>query len=150
MNEDSTACTRRHLLTSSAVKLSGLALATALNEQQASADIQKPELQQHFDTLPKQPAQRPSAKAMISLWMQGGPSHHDLFDPKPGMVKRDGQPFPGQLKYDNAAQASSRVFATPWRFRQHGQCGMELSELIPHTGDIADDICLIRSMHTDQ
>ena len=148
MNEDSTACTRRHLLTSGAVKLSGLALATALKEQQASADIRKPELQQHFDTLPKQPAQNPSAKAMISLWMQGGPSHHDLFDPKPGMVKWDGQPFPGQLKYDNAAQASSRVFATPWRFRQHGQCGMELSELIPHTGDIADDICLIRSMHT--
>jgi hypothetical protein len=86
---------------------------------------------------------------LISLWMQGGPSHHDMFDPKPEMARYDGKPFPGEIKYDNAAQASSKVFATPWTFSPHGECGMELSELIPHLGDVADDITLIRSMHTD-
>lgn len=141
--------TRRHLLTSSAMSLSGVALAALLGREESRADIQKPDLQQRqFDTLPKSPGTSGQANAMISLWMQGGPSHHDMFDPKPGMVKWDGQPFPGEIKYDNAAQASSRVFATPWRFRRHGECGMELSELIPHTASVADDICLIRSMHT--
>ena len=85
---------------------------------------------------------------MISLWMQGGPSQLDLFDPKPEMAKYDGQPFPGEIKYDNAAQASSKVFHSPWKFSPRGECGMELSELLPHLGDIADNICLIRSMHT--
>jgi hypothetical protein len=101
-----------------------------------------------FDTLPKQPHHRPRARAMISLWMQGGPSHHDLFDPKPGMAKYDGKPFPGKIKYDNAAQASAKVFASPWKFAPRGECGMELSELLPHTAEVADDICLVRSMHT--
>lgn len=145
----STDSARRHFLASSAMSLSGAALAGLLGTQTASGDIQKPDLERRqFDTLPKAPVESPSANAMISLWMQGGPSHHDLFDPKPEMEKWDGQPFPGEIKYDNAAQASSQVFATPWRFRPHGACGMELSELIPHTGEIADDICLIRSMHT--
>jgi len=98
--------------------------------------------------LPKVPPAVPQAKAMISLWMQGGPSHHDLFDPKPEMAKYDGQDFPGEIKYDNAAQASSKVFHSPWKFSPSGECGMELSELLPHTQKIADDICLIRSMRT--
>lgn len=101
-----------------------------------------------YDTLPKQPHHEPQAKAMISLWMQGGPSHHDLFDPKPEMAKYDGKPFPGQIKYDNAAQASSKVLASPWKFSPRGESGIELSDLIPHTAEIADDITLIRSMHT--
>ena len=78
----------------------------------------------------------------------GGPSHIDLFDPKPEMAKYDGKTFPGKIKYDNAAQASSTVLASPWRFHKRGECGMELSELLPALGGIADDITLIRSMRT--
>ena len=116
---------------------------------EAAAQQKKPPIgPQSFDQSEKPAVSEPRAKAMISLWMQGGPSHHDLFDPKPGMKKYDGQPFPGEIKYDNAAQASSKVLASPWRFSHCGQCGMELSELIPHIGGIADDICLIRSTHT--
>ena len=85
---------------------------------------------------------------MISMFMQGGPSHLDLFDPKPELAKRHLQNFTGDIKYDNTADASTKLFASPWKFRKHGQCGMELSELLPHLGDVADDICLIRSMHT--
>jgi hypothetical protein len=140
---------RRHFLASSAMNVSSLALAWMLNHDRAAADGKKPDLQrQTFDTTPKTASTRPQATGMISLWMQGGPSHHDMFDPKPGMAKYDGQVFPGEIKYDNAAQASSKIFASPWRFRAHGECGMELSELIPHTASIADDICLIRSTKT--
>lgn len=140
--------TRRHLLASGAMSMGTLAAAW-LADQKATADTKKPALErQTFDTLPKQTEKRASADAMISLWMQGGPSHHDMFDPKPLLEKYDGKPFPGEIKYDNAAQASSKVFASPWKFQKRGQCGMELSELIPHTAGIADEICLIRSMRT--
>lgn len=140
---------RRHFVASGAMSVGSVALAWLLNRQQAEADLKKPALgRQVFDTIPKSPTAEPQAKAMISLWMQGGPSHHDMFDPKPEMQKYDGKEFPGEVKYDNAAQASSKVFASPWKFQPSGHCGMELSELIPHTATIADDICLIRSMKT--
>ena len=139
---------RRHFLATNAMSVSSVALAWLLHRD-AAAEIKKPDLQQRvFDTTPKPTTVEPRAMSMISLWMQGGPSHHDMFDPKPQLAKYDGKEFPGEIKYDNAAQASSKVFASPWRFRAHGECGMELSELVPHTASVADDICLIRSMHT--
>lgn len=140
---------RRHFLASNAMGISSVALTWLLDQEGLLAKPSKPDLQKRqFDLTPKQPQAEPRAKAMISLWMQGGPSHHDLFDPKPEMDKFDGKPFPGKIKYDNAAQASSKVLATPWKFKPRGECGMELSELIPHTAEIADDITLIRSTHT--
>ena len=140
---------RRTFLRQGAFGLGPLALAWMLQRDRALASPPKPALQPlTFDTLPKPPRAPAKATAMISLWMQGGPSHHDLFDPKPGMAEWDGQAFPGEIKYDNAAQASSKVFHSPWKFAPRGECGMELSELIPHTSAIADDICLIRSMKT--
>lgn len=140
---------RRHFNAASAMSVGSVALSWLLNREQATAELKKPVLgKQSFDTIPKVAAATPKASAMISLWMQGGPSHHDMFDPKPEMARYDGQQFPGEIKYDNAAQASSKVFASPWKFEPRGECGMELSELIPHTSSIADDICLIRSMKT--
>src|SRR5581483_8537217 len=82
------------------------------------------------------------------LFMQGGPSHIDLLDPKPLLARYEGQPFPGTIKYDNAAQASAKVLACPWRFRRCGQSGIEVSELLPHLGDVIDDVTVIRSMRT--
>ncbi len=140
---------RRHFLASSALQLGGLGLLSLLQEEAARAEPAKPALEPTvYDTSPKPTHHASRAKAMISLWMQGGPSHHDLFDPKPILNKYDGQPFPGEIKYDNAAQASSKVFASPWSFSHRGECGMELSELVPHLGDVADEITLIRSMKT--
>ena len=109
----------------------------------------KPELEQKtYDLLPKQPHHTSKAKAMISMFMLGGPSQIDLFDPKPELVKHNGKSFTGDIKFDNPAQASREIMAPLWKFKPHGQCGMELSELVPHLGRIADDITLIRSMHT--
>ncbi|WDI43786.1 DUF1501 domain-containing protein [Bremerella sp. P1] len=146
---DLAAGSRRHFMATSAMSLGSLAFSWMQQQEAWAAEQVKPPLgPQVFDTTPKVPAKRPRAKAMISLWMQGGPSHHDLFDPKPEMKKYDGQEFPGELKQDNKAQASSKVFASPWKFSPSGRCGMELSELLPHLQTVADDICLIRSMKT--
>ncbi|MDG2383242.1 MAG: DUF1501 domain-containing protein [Pirellulaceae bacterium] len=146
-------CSRRHLLKTSAFGLSSLAAAYLLQRDGVLADDSaipvKPELEpQTFDLSVKRPHHPPQAKAMISMFMLGGPSQIDLFDPKPELIKRHGQLFPGDVKFDNPAQASREIMAPAWKFRQHGECGMELSELLPHLGTIADDICLIRSMHT--
>ncbi len=140
---------RRHFLATHAFGICSTALAWLLQQDAASAAPPKPNLApEHFDLKPKPPQHRPAAQAMISLWMQGGPSHIDLFDPKPELTKRDGQPFPGDIKYDNAAQASATMLGSPWKFQQHGECGTELSELLPHLAEIVDDICLIRSTRT--
>ncbi len=141
--------TRRHFLSQQAFGLGGLALAWLLRDETALAVPPKPALERPtYDLKPRLPAREPQIRAMISMFMQGGPSHIDLFDPKPELTKRHLQTFTGDIKYDNAAEASAKLFGSPWKFSRHGQCGMELSELLPHLGTVADDICLIRSMHT--
>lgn len=140
---------RRHFLASSALGLQSLALAWLLKQDAEAAAPFKPELKpKSFDLTPKQPHHAPQATAMISLFMQGGPSHLDLFDPKPLLSRYDGKDFPGKVKYDNAAQASPVVLGSPWKFRQHGECGTALSELLPHLSEIVDDVTVVRSMHT--
>ncbi|MBD3675889.1 MAG: DUF1501 domain-containing protein [Planctomycetaceae bacterium] len=140
---------RRHFLASSAIGLQSLALAWLLKQEARAEAPFKPELKpKSYDLTPKQPPKPPQATAMISLFMQGGPSHIDLFDPKPDLEKYDGKDFPGKVKYDNAAQASPIVLASPWKFRQHGECGTAISELLPNLSEIVDDITVVRSMHT--
>jgi hypothetical protein len=143
-------CSRRHFLYGSALNLGSLGLAWLLNQDGLRAESpSKPELEpQTFDLLPKKPHFEPRAKAMISIFLVGGPSQIDLFDPKPELARLDGQDFPGEVKYDNPAQASRKVQAPLWKFHQYGECGMEMSELLPHIGSVADDLCLIRSMRS--
>lgn len=133
----------------SAFSLGSMALASLLRDDKLLAAPVKPFLGgERFDLEQKPAHQQGRAKAVISLFMMGGPSQVDLLDPKPGMAKWDGKPFPGRIKYDNAAEASSTVFASPFKFRPHGQSGTEVSELLPHLGGIVDDVAVIRSMHT--
>ena len=129
--------------------LGGLALAWLLKEDGLLAAPSRPELEpRRFDLTPRQPHFAPRARAMISLFMQGGPSHLDLFDPKPTLDRYNGRPFPGTIQYDNAAEASAKVLASPWKFRKRGQSGIEISALLPHLAEVIDDITLIRSMKT--
>lgn len=141
-------CSRRHFLQANRFGLGTLALATLLKEDGLLGAPVKPVLgdDTSFDLLPKRQHFPGKAKSMISLFMMGGPSQMDLFDPKPMLTKYHGKNFPGEIKYDNLAQASSKVFGSPWKFSKHGECGMELSELLPHLSKVVDDICLIRSM----
>lgn len=141
--------TRRHFLTQQAFGLGSLAVAWLLKNDRAMAVPPKPELERStFDLKPRPPRHPPQATAMISMFMQGGPSHIDLCDPKPELTKRHLQSYTGDIKYDNAAEASAKLFGSPWKFTRYGRCGMDLSELLPNLGQVADDICLVRSMHT--
>jgi hypothetical protein len=89
------------------------------------------------------------AKAVICLFQHGGPSQMDLFDPKSELTKWNGKPYPsGNLEIHFDKQAGN-VLGSPFQFKKYGECGMELSELLPHTGGIADDITLVRSMMTE-
>lgn len=125
-----------------------LALACLLAEK-THAEPKKPDLGKHgFDLKPKRPPRPPKATAMISMFMQGGPSQVDLLDPKPILNELHMQKFPGKIKYDNAAQASSRIFGSPWKFGKYGEHGTDVSELLPHFSTIVDDVLVIRSMHT--
>lgn len=97
----------------------------------------------------KPPHHPPRAKAVICLFQHGGPSQVDLFDPKTELSKRNGQRYPGQVEVHFTNQATGKLLASPFRFHRRGQSGMELSELLPHTARIADDITLVRSMSTE-
>lgn len=91
---------------------------------------------------------RPRARAVISLFQHGGPSQMDLFDEKPILNTYSGKPYPGgdlEVHFDKQA---GNVLGAPYKFSPRGQCGMHLSELLPHIGSIADDITLVRSMTT--
>ena len=92
------------------------------------------------------------AKRIVYIFQAGAPSHLELFDNKPELTKRDGQLPPAELlKGYRAAfiNPNSALLGPKYKFDRHGQCGMELSEVLPHTAKLADDICLIRSMQTD-
>lgn len=89
----------------------------------------------------------PRADAVICLFQHGGPSQVDLFDPKPELTRRDGQRYDGELEVHFTAQTGN-ILGSPFRFFPAGQCGMDLSTLLPHTARIADDITLVRSLVT--
>ncbi len=92
----------------------------------------------------------PRAKRVIFLFMHGGPSHVDTFDYKPELQKRDGQvlPFAPAKNLDPSATAKAKLLGSPWKFSQHGQSGLHVSELFPHVAKHADDLCVIRSMQS--
>ncbi len=88
------------------------------------------------------------AKRVIFLFMSGGPSHVDLFDPKPQLAAMNGQPLPFE-KPKLERTKTGNLFASPYHFAQHGQSGLAVSELLPHIASCADELCVIRSMVAD-
>ncbi|BDC49507.1 sulfatase [Bryobacterales bacterium F-183] len=101
---------------------------------------------------PKAPHYAPKAKNVIFLFQEGAPSQMDLFDPKPGLQKWHGQSLPPSMTKDMKLafiKPTAKILASPRKFAPQGQSGMLLSDLIPHTAKHADDICLIRSMHSE-
>jgi len=97
----------------------------------------------------------PRAKRVVYLFQSGGPSHLELLDEKPGLRKLHGTELPDSIRRGQrltgmtSGQSSFPVVAPKFGFRTHGQCGLRISELLPHTGAIADQLCVIRSMHTE-
>jgi hypothetical protein len=93
---------------------------------------------------PRQPPRRACARRVIHLFMEGGPSHLDTFDPKPALAARDDQPIPLP-----DSERTARAFGSPFAFRRHGHSGLEISEVFPQLARCADDLCVIRSLYTD-
>lgn len=140
--------TRRAFLSHGTLGVGSVALAWLLNQDEACAKnkfIERPS----YDLKPKVLPLQPRARAMISLFMHGGPSQVDLFDPKPALTKSDGKTYDSKIVFSFFNRATKRLLKSPWKFQHHGQCGTEVSELLPHTAGIVDDICVVRSMHTD-
>src|SRR4030095_1994846 len=93
----------------------------------------------------------PKAQRVIFLFMSGGPSHVDLFDPKPDLVRLAGQPIPesfGTFKTRRAV-AKNKLLPPSRPFARHGECGMEVSSFLPHLAECVDDICLLRGCYGD-
>jgi hypothetical protein len=140
---------RRQFLAENAMGIGAMALAWLMAEE--SANARPPALPKdgaHQDLRPRSPHFAPRANAVISLFMHGGPSHVDLLDPKPELSRRDGTDYPGDVQYSFVNRASKKLFGSPWKFAPRGQCGTEVSELLPELAGIVDDVCVLRSMHT--
>lgn len=135
-------CNRRMFLSQYAGSLSGLALAYLMGNEGESTRAAT------TGSRYLGPDSPPRAKSVICLFQHGGPSQMDLFDPKVALQKYSGQPYPGgdlEVHFDKQA---GNVLGSPFQFHRYGESGLELCELLPHTGSIADDITLIRSMNT--
>ena len=134
---------RRHFFKQSATGLGGLALGSMLG--------------QSFGSVPATTVANfaPKAKRVIYLFQSGGPSQHDLFDPKPLLRERNGEQLPPEVRGGqrltgmSANQSSLPLAGSQFEFSQHGESGLWLSELLPHHREIADDICMVRSMYTE-
>ncbi|HZT83122.1 MAG TPA: DUF1501 domain-containing protein, partial [Gemmataceae bacterium] len=136
--------TRRELLTRLGGGFGGLALAALLGDTTSPAAEDRPA---RFDLAPKPPHHAPKARAVIQLFMHGGPSHVDLLDPKPLLAKYDGKPPPKEVADDE--KITGNLLKSPYKFHKHGQSGLEFSETLPHVGSHADEIAVIRSMFTE-
>ncbi|QDU92899.1 DUF1501 domain-containing protein [Lignipirellula cremea] len=140
---------RRWFLRDCGVGLAGIALHSLLSRDGAA--VEKPAAPAG-PLAPKTPHFPGRVKRVIYIFQAGAPSHLELFDHKPELTKRDGQlPPKGLLENYRAAfiNPNSSLLGPKYKFAPQGECGMELSEILPHTAEIADDICLIRSMQTD-
>ncbi len=129
---------RRHLLQSTAVGFPMLALRGLLDSEAAAAPGNP--------LARRQPHHTPRAKRILFLFMKGGPSQVDTFDYKPRLQKDHGQPLPFDKPRVQFAP-TGKLLGSPWSFSQHGDCGLPVSELFPHTARHADDLCVINSVH---
>ena len=143
--------TRREFLTSAAGGIGGLALASLLANN-VLADYVNPG--KPINPLAaKKPHYAPKAKNCIFFFLSGGSSQVDLFDPKPKLNELQGQPLPESVlkgvRFAFIQKDSARLMGSPRTFKRHGESGMEFSDLLPNVATLADEICMVRSMHTE-
>ena len=134
------AFSRRQMLRNSAVGFGYLAFQSLLADQARAASRSGNPLG------PPLPHFEPRARRVIFLFMKGGPSHVDTFDPKPLLQRDDGKPLPFEKPRVQFA-STSNLLRSPWTFRQYGQSGLPVSQLFPHVSECVDDICMIHSVH---
>jgi len=142
--------TRRSFFERAVDGLQGAALVSLLGRDLQGATVESTEDQRTvFDLKPRAPHFPPRAKSVIQLFMNGGPSHVDLFDPKPMLDKHHGEPYFEKIANDvSSPKAAGGLMRSPFKFQQYGQSGMWVSELMPHFAKQVDNITMIRSMNT--
>ncbi|MCH7990430.1 MAG: DUF1501 domain-containing protein, partial [Planctomycetes bacterium] len=147
--------TRREFLWEAGGGFAGLALIDLLSrdgffkKQAVAAESTVAESETKLMLASREPHFPTKVKHCIFLFMNGAPSHVDTFDPKPLLTKYDGKPYSGQLKVGSNDRPIGYLMRSPFEFKRHGKSGLPISSLFPHTAQHADDICVIRSMHTD-
>jgi hypothetical protein len=134
--------TRREALTRCGMGMGALALSSILGGR-AEAAVSGAAVNPLAPKAPPLPAR---AKRVVHLFMNGGASHVDTFDPKPSLTKYSGKPIPITLKTERRTGAA---FGSPFTFRKFGHSGIEVSEVFSNVGECVDDLCIVRSMHTD-
>ncbi len=150
MNQDSpnesAEASRREFLLRGGAGFGALALTSMLARDNAFAKTAPAN-----PNAPKQPHFAPTAKRVIFLFMEGGPSHMDLFDPKPLINQLAGQTMPASFKRPITAmgETESPLLASPRKWKQHGKSGLWVSDWLPHTAECVDDLTVIRSCWTD-
>jgi hypothetical protein len=143
------ATTRRHFFRQCGVGLGGMALTSLLHDRLLGAESAKPV----NPLAARAPHFAAKAKRVIYLHMAGSPSQLDLFDYKPKLVEMNGEPCPESLfKKERFAfiKGVPKMLGTPHKFSKHGQSGAEFSSMIPRLAEVADDLCIVKSMFTDQ
>ncbi|HYG75414.1 MAG TPA: DUF1501 domain-containing protein [Planctomycetota bacterium] len=145
--------TRRHFFAQTGFGIGSIALSALLNGKLLSQSAAAAEIEALNPMAPKPSHYAPKAKRIIYLFMAGGPSQVDMFDPKPKLIEFNGQEIPQELiKGQRFAfiKGTPKLLGSPHKFKQYGQCGAPVSDLMPHTAQIVDDIAFIKTMHTDQ
>src|SRR4249920_2990723 len=141
--------TRRHFFRDCGYGVGKIALASLLADDAASCAIEPG----RDIFAPKKPHFPAKAKAVIHLFMAGAPSQLEMFDYKPALAKIEGKPLPpsviGGQRYA-FIRPDAAVLGPRFKFARHGQCGAELSEMVPHLAKVVDDICILKAVHTDQ
>lgn len=145
--------TRRNFFERFSDGIGGAALATMLTRDLYGTNLDSSGLpdghRRMYDLKPRPPHFAPKAKAVIHLFMNGGPSQMDLFDPKPLLDKHNGEAYFDKVAADlTTPEQVGGLMRSPFKFAQYGKSGMWISELMPHLGEHADKICMIRSMYT--
>ncbi|MGB8165997.1 MAG: DUF1501 domain-containing protein [Chthoniobacteraceae bacterium] len=131
--------TRRTMLQRSAAGFGYLALQAMLGREKAQAVVDNP-------LAPKATHFPSKAKRVVFIFMKGGPSHVDTFDPKPLLQRDHGKPYPFKQPRVQFAE-TGKLLKSPWSFKQYGQSGLPVSELFPNVAQHVDDLCIVRSLH---
>lgn len=143
---------RRHFLSGCGLGLGSAALATLLGQDLVFGLEAASQTAGTVPTAAKAPQFSPRAKRVIFLFMAGGPSQLELFDHKPELRKHDGKQVPPEVIAGldlPFIERDAALMASPVKFSRHGECGAEISEMLPYIGSIADDIAIVKSVHTD-
>ncbi|MDA0659551.1 MAG: DUF1501 domain-containing protein [Planctomycetota bacterium] len=153
ISQNNSLLSRRYFLSDCQIGLGKIALAGLLTNAWTASSTRRANAAAPSDGLAPAPHFRGQAKHVIHLFMGGGPSHLEMFDNHPELKRWEGQSLPASVLGNQRfafIKPTAAVLGPQFNFSRHGQCGTELSEVLPHLAQIVDDICVVKSVHTEQ